>query len=177
MESKYLSVLVRAVAFAAAKHKDQRRKDAAASPYINHPLALLDVLVNEGRVTDMEIVVAGVLHDTVEDTDATGDDIEREFGAGVRAIVEEVSDRPGLDRVTRKQAQVDKAPHLSHGARAIKLADKVCNLRDVLDNPPSGWDIERRRGYFDWAKQVIDGLRGHHPHLEAVFDEVYRRRP
>ena len=177
METQHLSLLAKAAVFAACKHRDQRRKDDAGSPYINHPLALLDVLVNEGGVTDLDTIVAALLHDTIEDTDATGREIEREFGVSIRLIVEEVSDAPGLDRASRKQAQIDRAPSLSSSARAVKLADKVCNLRDVIENPPSGWAIERRRGYFDWAKQVIDGLRGHHPRLEAVFDEVYSRRP
>lgn len=177
MEFEHLSLLTRAASFAACKHKDQRRKDAAASPYINHPLALVDVLVNEGRVSDIHTIVAALLHDTIEDTDATAEEIGREFGLVVRSIVEEVSDSPGLNRKARKQAQIDRAPSLSSGARAVKLADKVCNLRDVIDNPPAEWPLERRRGYFDWAKQVIDALRGEHPHLEAAFDEVYSRRP
>ena len=177
MDPQQLSVLVKAMAFAALKHKDQRRKDVAASPYINHPVQLVDVLVHEGGITDLSTIVAAMLHDTIEDTDATPEEIELAFGVEVRLIVEEVTDDKSLDRIACKQNQVDRAPSLSHPARAVKLADKICNLRDIASNPPAGWPLDRRQAYFDWAKQVIDGLRGVHPALEAVFDETYRLRP
>ena len=177
MNSEELSLLVKAIAFAARKHKDQRRKDEAASPYINHPLALADVLVHEGGVTDIQTIVAAVLHDTIEDTETTSAEIEARFGPEVCAIVDEVTDDKSLGRRACKQAQIDKAPSLSHRARAVKLADKICNLRDMADNPPAGWDLARRQAYFDWAATVIEGLRGEYPALEAVFDEAYRRRP
>jgi len=172
-----LSLLVRAIAFAATKHKDQRRKDEAASPYINHPVALVDLLVHEGGVTDLATLVAAVLHDTIEDTQTTSEEIQAVFGAVICTIVNEVTDDKALGRSACKQAQIDKAPNLSREARAVKLADKICNLRDVATNPPAGWETERRQAYFDWAKQVIDGLRGHHSLLEDLFDEVYRLRP
>ena len=73
--------------------------------------------------------------------------------------------------------QVEHAPHISHGAKLVKLADKLCNLRDVAERPPAGWDLDRRGEYFEWAKQVIDGLRGTHPRLEAAFDAAYARKP
>jgi len=177
LDRQQLSVLVKAMAFAAHKHKDQRRKDEAASPYINHPVQLVDVLVHEGGVTDLPTIVAAMLHDTVEDTDATPEQIEVLFGMEIRLIVEEVTDDKSLGRQACKQHQIDKAPSLSHAARAVKLADKICNLRDIASNPPAGWGLERRQAYFDWAKQVIDGLRGAHPTLEALFDETYRLRP
>ena len=177
MNDNDLSLLVRAIAFAANKHKDQRRKDEAASPYINHPVALMDLLVHEGGVTDLATLVAAVLHDTIEDTQTTSEEVQAVFGTVIRTIVDEVTDDKALGRSACKQAQIDKAPNLSREARAVKLADKICNLRDVAMNPPAGWDTDRRQAYFDWAKQVIDGLRGHHPLLEDLFDEVYRQRP
>lgn len=177
MDSAQLSLLVTAAAFAARKHKDQRRKDDAASPYINHPLALVDVLVNEAGVHDLDTIVAGLLHDTIEDTETTAAEIEGIFGLRISALVVEVTDDGRLDKAARKQAQIDHAPSLSEPARAVKLADKICNLRDVVANPPAGWSLQRRREYFDWAKRVIDGLRGPHPRLEALFDEAYARRP
>lgn len=177
MNPQELSLLVRAMSFAAQKHKHQRRKDEAASPYINHPVALVDVLVNEGGVTDLPTIVAALLHDTIEDTETTAAEIERAFDELIRSIVEEVSDDKSLGRQACKQAQIDKAPYLSPQARAVKLADKICNLRDVVENPPSGWELARRQAYFDWAKRVVDGLRGHHPRLEALFDDAYGLRP
>jgi GTP diphosphokinase / guanosine-3',5'-bis(diphosphate) 3'-diphosphatase len=169
--------LIKAADFAALKHRRQRRKDAEASPYINHPLALARVLKLEAGVDDVEVLVAAILHDTVEDTQTTREELEREFGARVASIVMEVTDDKSLPKPERKRLQVEHAPHLSPQARLVKLADKICNLRDVIDAPPAHWPLERRRGYFDWAKQVIDGLRGVHPGLEALFDEAYRAKP
>lgn len=170
-------LLMRAVNFAARKHKDQRRKDAAASPYVNHPIALATVLVEEGGVLDVDILCGALLHDTIEDTDATKDELTDQFGEAIAEIVCEVTDDKSLGKAMRKRAQIEHAPQLSPQARAIKLADKICNLRDVAECPPTDWSLERCQAYFDWAKEVIDGLRGHHPSLEAIFDQLYERRP
>jgi len=172
-----LSLLVKATAFAAQKHKHQRRKDEAGSPYINHPVSLADLLVHEAGVTDLPTVIAALLHDTIEDTETTGEEIEAHFGPLIRAVVEEVSDDKSLGRQTCKRLQIEHAPTLSTRARAVKLADKTCNLRDVVDNPPLGWALERRQAYFDWAKRVVDGLRGEHDVLESLFDDAYSQRP
>jgi len=171
-----LALLLKALAFAAHKHRDQRRKDPAASPYINHPIALADVLVNEGGVTDVEVLCAALLHDTVEDTDTTPQEIEGEFGVRVARIVAEVTDDQALSKSERKRLQVERAAGLSSEAKLVKLADKICNLRDVAERAPAGWDLARRREYFDWAKQVVDGLRGGHAGLEAAFDAAYAMR-
>ncbi len=169
--------LIKAADFAAFKHRRQRRKDAEASPYINHPLALARVLKLEAGVAEMDVLVAAILHDTVEDTETTVEELEREFGHAVAAIVAEVTDDKSLPKPDRKRLQVEHAPHISHQAKLVKLADKICNLRDVLDAPPSHWPMERRRAYFEWAKAVIDGLRGVHPGLEHLFDDAYRLKP
>jgi guanosine-3',5'-bis(diphosphate) 3'-pyrophosphohydrolase len=172
-----LKQLLKALAFAAHKHKDQRRKDVEASPYINHPIMLADILCNEGHVTDSEVICAALLHDTVEDTDTTPEELEREFGAAIRDIVMDVTDDKSLAKAERKQRQVEHAAHISDKAKLVKLADKISNLRDMAACPPSGWPLERRREYYDWARAVIDRLRGVHPSLEAIFDEAYARRP
>ena len=178
MLQEELEVLVKALAFAAHKHRDQRRKDPEASPYINHPIALANVLVNEGGVTDLETLCVALLHDTVEDTETTADELKEAFGATISSLVMEVTDNKSLPKQERKQAQVEHAPQLTDKARAVKLADKICNLRDVANCPPENWSLERRQGYFDWAKQVVDGLRGDHGLLEQIFDETYTtRRP
>ena len=172
-----LALLIRAAAFAAHKHRDQRRKDAAATPYINHPLALARVLAVEGHVTDIATLCGALLHDTIEDTETTAAELEREFGAEIRSIVEEVTDDKTLLKAARKQAQIDHAPHISRKAQLVKLADKISNLRDVADSPPDRWTLERRREYFDWAKAVVDRLRGAHAGLEKIFDEAYAAKP
>ena len=169
--------LIQALAFASAKHRDQRRKDVCASPYINHPIQLVDVLCNEAGVEDINVLTGAILHDTVEDTETTADELTQHFGQQICDIVVEVSDDANLCKADRKQEQINHAATLSDEAKLVKLADKICNLRDVADNPPAGWEIERRQEYFDWALAVIDGLRGIHPVLEAIFDQAYARRP
>jgi guanosine-3',5'-bis(diphosphate) 3'-pyrophosphohydrolase len=171
-----LALLLKALAFAAHKHRDQRRKDPGASPYINHPIALADVLVNEGGVTDVEVLCAALLHDTVEDTATTPEELAGAFGARVAGIVAEVTDDQTLPKAERKRLQVAHAGELSQEAKLVKLADKICNLRDVAERAPPSWDLARRREYFDWAKRVVDGLRGAHPQLEAAFDAAYGMR-
>jgi guanosine-3',5'-bis(diphosphate) 3'-pyrophosphohydrolase len=172
-----LAPLLRALAFAAHKHRDQRRKDAEASPYINHPIALADVLVNEGGITDIEVLCAALLHDTVEDTDTTTEELERAFGARIAGTVAEVTDDKTLAKAERKRLQVEHAATISREAKLVKLADKICNLRDVAARPPAEWDLARRREYFEWAKSVVDRLRGVNPRLEAAFDAAYAARP
>ena len=172
-----LRLLLKALEFAAHKHRDQKRKDAEASPYINHPIALANVLVNEGGIEDVEVLCAALLHDTVEDTDTSHEELVAAFGARIARIVAEVTDDQGLPKVERKRLQVEHAAGLSREAKLVKLADKICNLRDVVERPPEKWDLGRKREYFDWARQVINGLRGVHPQLEAAFDAAYARRP
>ncbi len=169
--------LLAALAFAAHKHRDQRRKDAVASPYINHPIALANVLANEAGVVDERVLIAAILHDTIEDTETTEQELVREFGQEIANIVLEVTDDKALTKAERKQLQIDHAGALSRRAKLVKLADKICNVRDMASSPPVNWSVERRREYFDWAKAVIDGLRGVHPALEHIFDEAYKARP
>ncbi|MBM3352217.1 MAG: bifunctional (p)ppGpp synthetase/guanosine-3',5'-bis(diphosphate) 3'-pyrophosphohydrolase [Betaproteobacteria bacterium] len=172
-----MRLLLKALAFAAHKHRDQRRKDAKASPYINHPIALADALVNEGGVTEVEVLCAALLHDTIEDTRTTPEELEQAFGPRIASIVLEVTDNKMLKRLTRKRMQVEHAARASRQAQLVKLADKICNLRDVASHPPAGWDLKRRREYFDWAREVIDRQRGAHPALEAAFEAAFARKP
>jgi guanosine-3',5'-bis(diphosphate) 3'-pyrophosphohydrolase len=172
-----LALILDALSFAAHKHRDQRRKDPRASPYINHPIALAGVLMNEGRVRDPKVICAALLHDTVEDTETTPEELEARFGRAIRDIVLEVTDDKNLPKAERKRLQVVHAGGLSRRAKLVKLADKICNLRDIADSPPADWDLRRQREYYDWAKRVIDRLRGVHPRLEAAFDAAYARRP
>ena len=172
-----VAMILKAAQFAAVKHRDQRRKDENASPYINHPLALANVLAVEGGVENSEIICAALLHDTIEDTKTTAEELTAIFGDKVTGIVLEVTDDKSLDKAVRKEEQVRHAPHISHEAKLVKLADKICNLRDLVDNPPADWSLERKRAYFDWAGQVVDGVRGSHATLEILFDEVRSRCP
>jgi guanosine-3',5'-bis(diphosphate) 3'-pyrophosphohydrolase len=127
-------------------------------------------------VTDIAVLCAALLHDTVEDTATTPEELARAFGARVAGIVAEVTDDTRLPKAERKRLQIEHAGALSAQAKLVKLADKICNLRDVAERPPASWDLSRRREYFDSAKRVVDGMRGVHPGLEAAFDAAYRMR-
>ncbi|MFZ1546070.1 MAG: HD domain-containing protein [Candidatus Nitrotoga sp.] len=166
---------IKAVAFAAEKHSDQRRKDADASPYINHPIALANVLANEGGIQDLSVLCAAILHDTIEDTETSADELEDLFGSKVTSIVLEVTDDKSLEKHIRKQRQIEHASHISNEAKLVKLADKICNLRDILASPPADWSADRKQTYFDWSAQVVAGMRGTHSGLESIFDGLYMR--
>ena len=171
-----LGAFAKAVAFAADKHRNQRRKDAEASPYINHPIALANVLANEGGVEDVTVLCAAVLHDTIEDTDTTSEELQAIFGPKVASVVMEVTDDKSLEKSLRKQRQVEHAPHISKEAKLVKLADKISNLRDIIASPPADWSAERKQTYFEWAAKVVAGVRGVHPGLESVFDGLLARQ-
>ncbi len=166
--------LLSALAFAANKHRDQRRKGAEASPYINHPIAVAAVLATEAGVVDEVLLIAAVLHDTIEDTNTTAEELEELFGGPVARLVSEVTDDKSLDKAERKQLQIRHAPTLSQRAKQLKIADKVCNVRDITEYPPTDWSLERRRAYLTWAEQVVAGCRGINRQLERVFDGAIR---
>ncbi len=168
--------VLRAAMFAAEKHKHQRRKDADASPYINHPIALAHVLANEGGVSDADVLCAALLHDTIEDTETTADELRMTFGEAVTGIVLEVTDDKSLLKAERKRLQIEYAAQASPQVKLVKLADKICNLRDILASPPADWSSERKQAYFEWAAQVVSGVRGVNAQLELVFDDLYARR-
>ena len=167
--------LARAYDFAARYHSKQRRKGVKAEPYINH-LAEVALLVSESTDgADANLVLAAVLHDTIEDTKATFEDLVSAFGQDVAELVKEVTDDKKIHKADRKRLQVEHAPHLSPRARMIKIADKTSNLRSVLHSPPADWSPERRQRYFAWAKTVVAGARGVNRAIEAAFDAEYER--
>ena len=165
-----LESLFDAAIFAARKHQGQVRKDEQASPYITHPLAVARELASLGQIYDQNILIAAILHDTIEDTATQPDEIRIQFGAEVLAIVLEVSDDKSLDKLCRKQRQVINAPQLSYPARIIKLGDKLLNCRDILHTPPQKWTLKRRQEYIQWAADVITQIRGTNANLENAFD-------
>ena len=167
-----ISKLIQAINFAAKKHSRQKRKGADEQPYINHPLEVLNILVNVGKIEDYDVLIAAVLHDTIEDTKTSAEEITELFGADVCGYVLEVTDDKSLLKAERKQLQIEHAPHLTNGAKYIKLADKISNIRDVSENPPDGWSDERRLKYIEWGEKVIAGLRGVNANLEKYFDET-----
>ena len=168
------SKLLNALTFAANKHREQRRKNVEASPYINHPIEVATLLADDGAVTDTALLIAAILHDTVEDTRTSFDEIEEAFGKEVRDLVDEVTDDRSLPKQRRKQLQIESAPHKSDRAKQLKIADKVCNIRDIDSENPAGWELQRKAEYLNWAEQVVDPCRGINPALDGEFDRVVK---
>jgi (p)ppGpp synthase/HD superfamily hydrolase len=167
------ALVLRATAFAAEVHTHQRRKGAAAEPYVNHVIEVAAALAAAGA--PIAAILAGLLHDTIEDGDTVGRPVtERElaerFGPEVAAIVVEVTDDKTLPKAERKRLQVATAAKKSEAARMVKLADKAANLRAITVSPPPSWDLARKRDYLDWAEAVAAGCRGVNPALEEAFD-------
>ena len=171
------SEILRATQFAARKHTRQRRKDLAHSPYINHPIAVAAILSVEAGISDLATLQAALLHDTVEDTDTSIEDLKGEFGAEVAGLVAEMTDDKDLPSDQRKALQIEHAPSLSEKACLVKIADKIANLRDVALAKPRGWSQKRCTEYFDWAQAVVNRIPHRHPILQKLFEEVCARNP
>ena len=169
------TLILKAAHFAAQKHSTQRRKDEDASPYINHPISVALAIAQIGGVDDPEILAAALLHDTLEDTETTPEELEAEFGKKVCEYVLEVTDDKNLLKDERKEKQIEHAETLSKGAVLIKLGDKISNVTDVLDNPPVGWDINRRKQYLDWAEKVIENCPKVNDRMENKFQEIIKQ--
>jgi (p)ppGpp synthase/HD superfamily hydrolase len=164
--------ILEATLFAARAHAGQTRKGAAAEPYVNHVIEVAAILAEAGAPEDA--IIAGLLHDTVEDTEATHADLVAAFGATVADIVAEATDDKSLPKETRKALQVSLAPKKSDAAKQLKLADKISNLRAIAESPPANWNHARRTEYVGWAGRVADGCRGVNAALDALFDATYR---
>lgn len=169
-----IGLILKAMRFSAEKHSDQRRKDTKSSPYINHPIQVAETLWTVGGVRDVNVLVAAILHDTIEDTDATPAEIKSLFGEDVLSLVLEVTDDKSLPKEVRKQLQIEKAAHKSPRAKLIKLADKLCNIHDITNYPPTTWPLKRKQEYLLWSEKVVRGIRGTNKELEARYDEVLK---
>jgi len=170
--SSEITQLLTALQLAAEKHRHQRRKDNQASPYINHPIQVAEILWHIGGVREIAVIAGALLHDTLEDTDLTPQEIEANCGAEILALVQAVTDDKSLPKQQRKQLQIEHAPHQSPGAKLIKLADKICNIYDIIHSPPQTWSQQRCQAYIDWSQQVVAGLRGINPALETYYDQL-----
>lgn len=167
-----MTLFLKALRFAAEKHSLQRRKDKDASPYINHPIQVAETLWTLGKINDNNTLIAGLLHDILEDTPTTPEEIRTQFGPDILGLVKELTDDKTLPKAERKQQQIDNASHKSQRAKQIKLADKICNLHDLIHSPPHDWSLERRQQYLDWTEQVISGVRGANLDLEKHYDQL-----
>ncbi len=169
---KNLPILLRALYYAKNKHHDQTRKDEALSPYIDHPKKVAFTIMQVGDVNDMEVIAAALLHDTLEDTETTSEELEALFGPRVRRLVEEVTDDKTLPKQVRKERQIQNAANLSPDAVLIRIADKISNIHDVIHNPPNDWSKERRLDYLDWAEGVIKKCQHVNQALKDEFDRI-----
>jgi guanosine-3',5'-bis(diphosphate) 3'-pyrophosphohydrolase len=167
-----MGLVIQAAHFAADKHRDQRRKGARNTPYINHPLEVADRLNRVAGVEDAAILAAAILHDTIEDTQTTRAELASLFGNRIAALVAELTDQPGLTWQERKRREIEHSAHISHDAKLIKLSDKTSNVADTVANPPGEWTLSRRRDYLEFARLVADGCRGINAALDAEFDRV-----
>ncbi len=168
-EEPDLDLIWRSLIFSAHQHRDQRRKDIHQSPYVNHPIQVAELLWRVGSVRDPITLTAALLHDTVEDTGATLADLEQQFGSEVSAVVREVTDDKSLPKPERKRLQIEHAAHLSERATLVKLADKICNVRDVGQSPPPNWTTQRCLEYLDWACAVVRKMNGDFSTLKTLF--------
>lgn len=171
-----LHAVIKAADFAALKHKDQKRRDQSQTPYINHPIGVAMIIITEGKVYDPTVIQAALLHDTVEDTDTTLDEIEKEFGFQVRQIVADMTDDQNLPKQERRRLQIANAKSKSKEAQLVRLADKLYNVRDLEKAKPINWTDKEVNKFYKFAKTVVDQIRGVNAHLEQKFDEVYARR-
>ena len=166
------TLILKATHFAAQKHRDQRRKDKHASPYIIHPISVALAITQIGGVDDPEILAAALFHDTLEDTKTKPEELEAKFGKKVCEYVLDVTDDKTLPKHERKRRQIEHAKKISKGAALIKLGDKISNVTDVTNNPPANWDISRRREYLDWAEKVVENCPQVNERMENKFQEV-----
>jgi hypothetical protein len=164
--------LTKALLFAAEAHRNQRRKGAAQEPYLNHLVEVLDLVVQATGDTDMDMVVAALLHDVVEDTPTTYEHVARTFGERVAEIVRENSDDMSLPKAERRRARIRGMVCKSREARIIKMADVISNLRAVAVSPPAGWSPERKLGYLEGCRQLVDAARGTEASIERIFDQT-----
>ena len=142
------SVLDKAIVFAVKAHAGTERR-GKGFPYIVHPMEAVEIVAT--MTTDQELLAAAVLHDTVEDTSVTLDDIRREFGDRVAKLVEEESDvfMDGVNEAdswhARKQAAIDRLSCASRDAKMVALGDKLSNARiiyrDFVQKGDKLWNI------------------------------------
>ena len=170
-----IQAILSAARFAAEKHAGQRRKGDAAEPYVNHLLEVAELVAMALPEPDTDLLIAALLHDSIEDVGVTAEDLAARFGADVAELVSEVTDDKSLPKHERKRLQVENAPKKSVRAQTIKLADKISNLRSMLSSPPADWDFKRKREYFIWARRVVDGLAAPNPVLKAEFERTFSK--
>lgn len=166
-----ISSLMSAIVFSARKHKNQRRKGSGNIPYVNHPLEVANLIAQTVGATNIALLAAAVLHDTLEDTRTTPDEIDQQFGKEVMVLVLEVSDDMSQPKFIRKSKQIETAGSLSDEAKIIRIADKTCNILDMLKTKYH-WGNSQKREYMRWAKDVVKNCEGVNKKLEGEFENA-----
>jgi (p)ppGpp synthase/HD superfamily hydrolase len=166
----HLALVNRAADFAARRHVNQRREGASQEPYINHLAEVANLLATTAAEPDAHLVAAGWLHDTLEDTHTTKEELEKEFGRFVTDIVLEVTDDKSLPKGTRKRLQVATTAGKSREARLLEIADKTSNVSALAVSPPPDWGPGRMADYVRWAEDVVVSCRGLNAEPEKAFD-------
>lgn len=167
--------ILSAARFAAERHAEHRRKNVRRDPYVNHLIEVAHLLAQAVGDSDSNLIMAGYLHDAVEDVGVTEQELRELFGGDVAGLVIEVTDDKRLTRAERKQRQIEKAALISARGQWLKQADKISNLRSMVDAPPEGWPRERIDDYFNWSRRVVDSMTQPHPWLSAEFERTYLR--
>jgi (p)ppGpp synthase/HD superfamily hydrolase len=164
--------VLKAARFASVRHVSQKRKGATGEPYLNHLIEVADLVSQAIAEPDSNLIAAALLHDVIEDTRTTKEELVGEFGTDIAGLVAEVTDDKRLPKAERKRLQIEHAPHLTPRAQTIKIADKISNLRGILSSPPEDWDLRRKREYFEWAHRVVEACTAPNPLLKAEFAKV-----
>ncbi|MFZ9848658.1 MAG: HD domain-containing protein [Flavobacteriales bacterium] len=168
-----LQLLFKALNYSAEQHKAQRRKGMESVPYINHPIKVTNIITQFIPDASDDLICAAILHDVVEDTDATIDDIKNKFGDAIASIVQEVTDDKSISKAESRRKQIENAPKLSYNAKIIRVCDKISNVRDICGENIPDWDYKTKIEYLNWAEQVVYALDKFHEELQFAFkDEV-----
>ena len=162
-----------ALIFAADKHKNQRRKDLENTPYINHPIEVANFLIKHG-ITDSNIIICALLHDTIEDTNTSFEEIKELFGEEIALTVRDCTDNKKLDKITRKKEQIEHAKYIRNNAKLVKLADKYSNISMLAINPPSKWSPEEIIGYTHWGYAVCKNLFGINEKIDKTVSDMFK---
>jgi guanosine-3',5'-bis(diphosphate) 3'-pyrophosphohydrolase len=167
-----LRMVSEAALLASRRHNGMARKGRGNEPYINHLAEVANLVSEATGGADAELVAAGWLHDTIEDTGMTREELADRFSARVAAIVAEVTDDMGLPKDERRRLQIVGAPHKSPDAKLIKIADKISNIRARIVAEPSAEERADLADYVAWAEQVVAGCRGSNAWLDRTFAET-----
>lgn len=170
-----MQIVLRAARFASIKHVSQKRKGVAAEPYLNHLIEVAELISLALPEVDANLIAAAFLHDTIEDTETSKQELVEAFGDDITGLVGEVTDDKSLPKADRKRLQIEHAPGLTARAQIIKIADKISNLRAILLTPPPDWDVARKQEYLEWARRVVAACTVTNAFLRTEFEFAFEQ--